>query len=69
MFKDESKLLRMSIYRPKKQGYRYKQLYERYSRYAQNNSSEAVSAGFRSPAHPSSGRPQHADFSFSAHLF
>ena len=39
----------MSIYRPNKQGYRYKQLYARYSRYAQNSSSEALSAHVRSP--------------------
>ena len=69
MFKDDSKLLRMSIYRPKKQGYRYKQLYAKYGRYAQNSPSDSVSADFRSPAAPSSGRPHHAGSSFSASLF
>ena len=69
MFKDDSKLLRMSIYRPKKQGYRYKQLYAKYGRYAQLKSSESVSADFWSPARSSSGRPQHAGFSFLPAFF
>ncbi len=55
MFKDDSKLLRMSIYRPKKQGYRYKQLYAKYGRYAQNSTSEVLSANVRSPGTVATG--------------
>ena len=68
MFKDDSKLLRMSIYRPKKQGYRYKQLYAKYGRYAQNSSSEMLSTHVRSPEHFFFRAPDQREFQISAGL-
>ena len=68
MFKDDSNLLRMSIYRPKKQGYRYKQLYAKYGRYAQNSSSEVLSAHVRSPEHLFFRAPDQREIQFSHDL-
>ena len=69
MLKDDSKLLRMSIYRPNTQSYRYKRIGSKYGRYTQNWKSAMLSAGLWLPAPPSSGRPQDAGFEFQHTCF